>query len=163
MSLVRRIALALAAPILAFVVAGIVTSLVLLGTGDSVSMFWDTILTWPPSRNLVNILNNSSILYLSGLAAAIGFRMNLFNIGVEGQYRVATFAAAVFAGWAILPGYINTFVSILVAMVAGALWAGIAAVRRVTRGAWFSRCGGSRAPSANGVRCGRPARGSGRR
>ena len=72
-------------------------------------MFWDTILSWPQSRNLVNILNNASILYLSGLAAAIGFRMNLFNIGVEGQYRVATFAGAVFAGWAILPGYLNTF------------------------------------------------------
>ena len=36
----------------------------------------------------------SAILYLSGVAAAIGFRMNLFNIGVEGQYRVAAFAAA---------------------------------------------------------------------
>ena len=29
------------------------------------------------------------MLYLSGVAAAIGFRMNLFNIGVEGQYRIA--------------------------------------------------------------------------
>ena len=50
--------------------------------------------------------------------------MNLFNIGVEGQYRVATFAAAVFAGEALLPGYLNTVVAILVAMAAGALWAG---------------------------------------
>ena len=45
------------------------------------------------------------MLYLSGLAAAIGFRMNLFNIGVEGQYRVATFCAALFAAQAWLPGY----------------------------------------------------------
>ena len=44
--------------------------------------------TWPANRNLVNILNNAAILYLSGMAAAIGFRMNLFNIGVEGQYRI---------------------------------------------------------------------------
>ena len=48
------------------------------------------------------------MLYLAGLAAAIGFRMNLFNIGVEGQYRVATFIAAVFAAQAWLPGYLNT-------------------------------------------------------
>ncbi len=27
--------------------------------------------------------------------------MNLFNIGVDGQYRVAAFAAAVFAGQAL--------------------------------------------------------------
>ncbi len=44
------------------------------------------------------------MLYLSGVAAAIGFRMNLFNIGVEGQYRVAAFAAAAFAGAGWLPG-----------------------------------------------------------
>ena len=34
--------------------------------------------------------------------------MNLFNIGVDGQYRVAAFAAAVVAGEAWLPGYLNT-------------------------------------------------------
>jgi uncharacterized membrane protein HdeD (DUF308 family) len=29
----------------------------------------------------------------TGIAAAIGFRMNLFNIGVEGQYLIAAFFA----------------------------------------------------------------------
>jgi simple sugar transport system permease protein len=91
-------------------------------------------LTWPENRSLVNIINEASVLYLSGLAAAIGFRMNLFNIGVEGQYRVATFVAALFAAQAFLPGYLNTVATILVAMATGALWAGIAAVLRVTRG-----------------------------
>ena len=57
-------------------------------TGDDVAGFWGTLLTWPENRNIVNILNAASILYLSGIAAAIGFRMNLFNIGVEGQYRI---------------------------------------------------------------------------
>jgi simple sugar transport system permease protein len=60
--------------------------------------------------------------------------MNLFNIGVEGQYRVATFAAAAFAGAGWLPGKLNTLVAILVAMLAGALWAGIAGLLRTTRG-----------------------------
>jgi len=82
----------------------------------------------------VAIANASAVLYLSGLAAAIGFRMNLFNIGVEGQYRVATFAGAVFAGQALLPGALNTVATILVAMAAGAAWAGIAALLRVLRG-----------------------------
>ena len=36
--------------------------------------------------------------YLSALAVAIGFRMNLFNIGVDGQYRLAAFFAAVVGG-----------------------------------------------------------------
>ncbi len=134
MNLVKRIALVLAAPVLALVVAGIVTSLVLLSTGDDVAGFWDVLFTWPKGRNIVNILNATAILYMSGVAAAIGFRMNLFNIGVEGQYRVATFAAAAFAGAAWLPGKLNTIVAILIAMVAGALWAGIAGLLRTTRG-----------------------------
>jgi simple sugar transport system permease protein len=134
MSLARRLALGLAAPLLAFVVAGVVASVVLLITGDKVSAFWDVMFSMPHHRNIVSILNTSAVLYLSGVAAAIGFRMNLFNIGVEGQYKLAGFAAGAFAGEAWLPGALNTIGAIVVAMVTGALWAGIAGVLRVTRG-----------------------------
>lgn len=132
--MLRRIMVGAAAPLLAIVIALVVTVIVLLSTGSSVSGFLGTIFTWPGERNIVNILNNASILYLSALAAAIGFRMNLFNIGVEGQYRVAVFAAAAFAGQAWLPGVLNIIVSILLAMLVGALWAGIAGLLKVTRG-----------------------------
>ena len=91
-------------------------------------------LSWPEPRNWANIINNATVLYLSGLAVAIGFRMNLFNIGVDGQYRVAAFAAAVVAGEAWLPGYLNTALAIVCAMAVGAVWAGIAGVLRATRG-----------------------------
>jgi simple sugar transport system permease protein len=134
MTILRRAALAVAAPVLALVVAGLLTTLVLVSVGDSAADFWETMLSWPENRSLVNIINEASVLYLSGLAAAIGFRMNLFNIGVEGQYRVATFAAALFGAQAFLPGMANTVATIAVAMIAGAAWASIAAVLRVTRG-----------------------------
>jgi simple sugar transport system permease protein len=134
MRLVRRFALAATAPLLAFIVAAAVTTIVLLIAGDSPADFWRVLLSAPEPRNYAFIANSAAVLYLSGLAAAVAFRMNLFNIGVEGQYRVATFAAAVFAGEAFLPGYLNTVAAIVVAMAAGALWAGIAAVLRVTRG-----------------------------
>jgi simple sugar transport system permease protein len=128
------VGLSLAAPLLAFAIAAVGASLILVATGDDVGGFWDVILTWPAHRNLVNILNQAGILYLSGIAAAIGFRMNLFNIGVEGQYRIGAFAAAVVAGEAWLPGKANTILAIVVAMAAGALWAGLAGLLRVTRG-----------------------------
>ena len=134
MTIARKILLGLAAPLLAFAVAAVVTSVVLVMAGDSPADFWQVLLSAPEARNYVSIANSAAVLYLSGLAAAIGFRMNLFNIGVEGQYRVATFAGAVFAGEAFLPGPLNTVAAILVAMAAGAFWAGIAAVLRVTRG-----------------------------
>ena len=41
----------------------------------------------------LTILNAATVYYLSALAVAIGFRMNLFNIGVDGQYRLAAMLA----------------------------------------------------------------------
>jgi general nucleoside transport system permease protein len=131
---VTRFVLAISAPVLALVTAFAITSLVLLAAGDPVVDVWKQILSVPERRNVANIIDNASVLYLSGLAAAIGFRMNLFNIGVDGQYRVAAFTAAVVAGEAWLPGYLNTALAIVCAMAVGALWAGIAGVLRATRG-----------------------------
>ncbi len=130
----RRVLLSVAAPVLALVVAFVVTSLVLVAVGDPVGEVWKTILTVPKPRQTVNIVNAASVFYLSAIAVAVGFRMNLFNIGVDGQYRVAVFAAAVFAGQAWLPGVLNIVVAILIAMVAGGLWASIAAYLKVKRG-----------------------------
>jgi general nucleoside transport system permease protein len=124
----------LAAPLLALVIAVTVTTLVLLVAGDPVVTVWQTILSRPDARNIVNVINSGAVLYLSGIAAAIGFRMKLFNIGVDGQYRIAAFVAAWVAGEAWLPGYLNTALALLAAVLVGALWAGIAGVLRVTRG-----------------------------
>jgi general nucleoside transport system permease protein len=129
-----KLLLALSAPVLALAAAFLITSVVLAVAGDPVLDVWDQILTVPETRNLGNIIDNATVLYLSGLAAAIGFRMNLFNIGVDGQYRVAAFTAAVVAGEAWLPGALNTVLAVLCAMAVGALWAGIAGVLRATRG-----------------------------
>lgn len=129
-----RIALGIAAPVLALLAAFLITSLVLYAADDPVIDVWDQLLSVPETRNLGNIIDNATVLYLSGLAAAVGFRMNLFNIGVDGQYRIAAFVAAVVAGEAWLPGYLNTVLAVLCAMAVGALWAGIAGVLRATRG-----------------------------
>jgi general nucleoside transport system permease protein len=124
----------LAAPVLALVMAFSVTSLVLVIAGDPVALVWQTILSRPDARNLVNVINSGAVLYLSGIAAAIGFRMKLFNIGVDGQYRIAAFVAAWVAGEAWLPGLANTVLALLAAVLVGSMWAGIAGVLRVTRG-----------------------------
>ena len=46
------------------------------------------------SNQIRTWINRSVPLFLSGLAVSVGFRMNLFNIGVEGQYSVAAVVAA---------------------------------------------------------------------
>ncbi|MCE1180422.1 MAG: ABC transporter permease [Micrococcales bacterium] len=130
----RRLLLSVAAPLLALLVAFLVTSLVLSAVGDPVMDVWKTLLAKPRPRQLVQMINAASVLYISAIAVAIGFRMNLFNIGVDGQYRVAAFAGALFAGQAWLPGFLNVLLTLVVAMVAGGLWAGIAAYLKVKRG-----------------------------
>jgi len=133
-----RVALGLAAPLLAIVFSVVVTSLILLAAGDPVALTWRTLATGGLAgalpRNLVNTVNLATTYYLSAVAVAIGFRMNLFNIGVDGQYRLAVFCAAVVGGWLSLPGPLHVLVIVVVAMVVGAAWAAVAGLLKVTRG-----------------------------
>src|SRR3712207_7291136 len=83
---------------------------------------------------IVVVLNRAMPLFLAGLAVAIAFRMGLFNIGVEGQYRMATVVAAIVGAAVALPAPLHVLLVVLVAMAVAALWAGIVAVLKVTRG-----------------------------
>lgn len=131
---VRKAGFAVAAPVLAIAVALVLTSLILLVAHDPVVAVWQVLFKMPLPRQMVAILNEATVLYLSAVAVAIGFKMNLFNIGVDGQYRVASFAAAVFAGANFLPGWLNILVSIVIAMATGAIWAGLAGLLKLGRG-----------------------------
>lgn len=84
--------------------------------------------------SFISIVNRGVPLYISALAVAIGFQMKLFNIGVEGQYRLAALIAGWVGGAVALPGVLHVTLVIAVAMATGALWAGIAGVLKATRG-----------------------------
>jgi ABC-type uncharacterized transport system permease subunit len=131
----RRLSLAVGAPLLAIAFALLVTALVLVSTGDPVfstaKAVWDYGST---PRVMALTLNQGTVYYLSALAVAIGFRMNLFNIGVDGQYRLAAFTAAVVGSKIDLAKPLQITVIVLTAMVVGAFWAGIAALLKATRG-----------------------------
>jgi len=85
-------------------------------------------------NQVISIVNRATPLYLSALAVAIGFKMNLFNIGVEGQYYLAALLAATFGAAIHLPAPIHVLLILLVAMGVGATWSGVAGVLKVTRG-----------------------------
>ncbi|MGN6607263.1 MAG: ABC transporter permease [Jatrophihabitans sp.] len=131
----RRLALNVLAAVVAAAFAAALTSVILLIRGDSpsfvISQMWDY---GTSAGSEVSILNSASVYYLSAIAVAIGFRMNLFNIGVDGTYRLAACVAGAFGGWVSLPTGLHQAAIILVAMAVGAVWAGIAAVLKVTRG-----------------------------
>lgn len=131
----RRTGLAVLAPLLALAVAAALSSVVLLIADHSPLVAFQEM--WNYGRKpeqVVNILNKGSGYFLSALAVAIGFRMNLFNIGVDGQYRIAAMFAAVAGAAVTLPGPLHVAFIVAVAVVVGALWAGIAGALKVYRG-----------------------------
>jgi general nucleoside transport system permease protein len=79
-------------------------------------------------------LNRAVPLFIAGLAVAVGFRMNLFNIGVEGQYRIAAICAAFVGSQFQAPAPIQITVIIVVAALVGGLYALIPALMKTVRG-----------------------------
>lgn len=133
--LLRRLGLALAAPAMAAAFALFVSSIVLWLAGSSwIDTYTEMIQTASKLETMIDILNRATPLYIAGTAVAIGFKMNLFNIGVEGQYVLASFAAAWVGAQFTAPGPIHVGVIMLTAVVVGSLWAGVAGVLKVTRG-----------------------------
>jgi simple sugar transport system permease protein len=131
----RRLALTLAAPALALVFSLVVTGLVLYFSGDPVFGTVEQVWNYGKEPRVIALaVNQGTTYYLSALAVAIGFRMNLFNIGVDGQYRMAAFCAAVVGGWVDLPKPLHLTVIVVTAMFVGAMWAGVAALLKVVRG-----------------------------
>jgi simple sugar transport system permease protein len=138
-SVIRRIGLALFAPGLALVVALVISALVMAALGVNPLRVFQVMLDFGdrPSEQMgaaVVVLNRAIPLFLAGLAVAVAFRMGLFNIGVEGQYRLATIMAAAVGAAVVLPGPLHLLLIVVVAMAVGAFWAGIVAVLKVTRG-----------------------------
>ncbi|MEV0255841.1 ABC transporter permease [Streptomyces sp. NPDC050732] len=131
----ERVLLAVAGPVIALIAAVALTSVVLLASGKSPIEPYSLMLEQATFSDVqVLILNQAGMYYLAALAVAIGFRMNLFNIGVDGQYRLAAMITAVVGTHLALPSFLQIPVLMLVAMLTGAFWAGIAGVLKTTRG-----------------------------
>lgn len=131
----KRIGYAVAAPLSALILAFMVSSVVLLLAGSNPLTAYDNL--WEFGTRLETILesfNRAAALYISGIAVAIGFRMNLFNIGVEGQYILAAFmAAAVGSQIGPMNPILHVSIILLTAVAVGAAWGGLAGLMKVTR------------------------------
>jgi len=72
-------------------------------------------------------------LILTGLAVAVAMKCRVFNIGAEGQLLMGAFAAAYVGFTFHFPAWLHIIVSIAAAVIAGMLWAFIAAILKYTR------------------------------
>ncbi|GIU89275.1 MAG: ABC transporter permease [Acidimicrobiia bacterium] len=125
----------LVAPLLALAFSFLISTLVLALSGnsaiDAYRLMWDF---GTRLESIVSTINRAIPYYVAGVAVAIGFKMNLFNIGVEGQFRISFLIAAWAGAELALPGPINIVFLMAVAMTVGGLWAGGIGLLKVTRG-----------------------------
>jgi simple sugar transport system permease protein len=109
--------------------------------GAGINWFWDhfgnTDVLDLSTFNLTQTLLRTTTFALTGLAVAFAFRCGLFNIGGQGQYTMGVVVGIwVGAYWSdALPSGLHVVVGIVLAALAGALWAGIAGILKATVGA----------------------------
>jgi len=134
MKLSLRLA-SLLAPIFAlFVAFGLsITILYLIGEDpfETFTLMYDYGKT---GKSIVSILNRSVPLYISAVAVAVGFKMGLFNIGVESQYLLGALLSAALGAAVALPSALHISLIIFVAVLSSATWAGIAGYLKVKKG-----------------------------
>jgi simple sugar transport system permease protein len=86
--------------------------------------------------NLQQTLLLTTPLILTGLAVAFAFRCGMFNIGGQGQYIVGAIVGVwVGSSFAGMAGFPHILLAIVLASLAGAVWAGIAGLLKATVGA----------------------------
>ena len=137
-------------PVLTAGLAFLVGGLVVLVTGkdplstyrafyEGTGLSW--FLPWSSDRataaiNLQQTLILTTPLILVGFAVAYAFRAGLFNIGGQGQYSVGAIVA-VWVGSSLhgLTPVLHIVLAMVLAALAGGLWAGIAGLLRATVGA----------------------------
>ncbi|GHD45014.1 ABC transporter permease [Streptomyces galbus] len=131
----ERVLVAVAGPVIALVAAVLLTSVVLIASGKNPFEPYRLMLEQAGYSDVqVLIVNQASLYYIAAIAVALGFRMNLFNIGVDGQYRLGAMMTAVVGAHVALPSFLQVPMLLLVGALTGAMWAGIAGVLKVTRG-----------------------------
>jgi general nucleoside transport system permease protein len=138
-------------PIAATVLAFLIGGLVVLITGHNPVTAYKAIfegagfnwfLPWvagdertEAARDLQQTLRVATPLMLTALAVAFAFRCGLFNIGGQGQYWVG-FVFALWIGTNLsVTRPLHVAIALLVGIVGGALWGGIAGLLRATVGA----------------------------
>jgi ABC-type uncharacterized transport system permease subunit len=129
----RALLLAALAVTLAFAVTAVP---IMISGRNPLLAYWALIRGAIGSVDAVAFAFNKSTPYvLSGVGVAMCFRARVINIGSEGQIAIGGVVASWIAlNLSQLPSFFLILVSLLGGGVAGALWAGFAAVMRLKRG-----------------------------
>ncbi len=124
-------------PVIAVLFAVLLSSVLMIAIDKNPIEVYATMVEFSFGRmdSIAAILFNATPLIFSGLAVAVGFKLGLFNIGVEGQYFIGVFCAALvgfsFSG---LPAFIHLPLAIAAGAAGGMLWALVPIYLKLKRG-----------------------------
>jgi ABC-type uncharacterized transport system permease subunit len=125
-------------PVLSVVAALVVGALFLALTGENPFEVYGQMVdsAFGSARGISETLISATPLILTGVAAAVAFKMLVWNIGGEGQFIMGAVFASGFAIWLGdgAPAIIALPVVIIAGGLGGAVWASIAAIPRVYLG-----------------------------
>jgi len=121
------------------VIAGLMVGLVILLATDASRAFpaFLDILTFgfQSLRNFGEVLYFATPIILTGLSVSFAMKTGLFNIGASGQFTFGAYVAILIGVQAtFLPPALRVLVSLVAAMVAGALWGAIPGLLKAFRG-----------------------------
>ena len=123
----------LLAVVLAFAVAGVVVELAGM---SSISLFSKAFgATFGSFRGIQQLMLLATPITLTGFAVIIGMKMGVWNIGIEGQFLVGAFGAAVAGLYIPAPPVLSLVLMFVGGGLAGALWILVPALARAYRGA----------------------------
>ncbi len=134
----RLLALQIATPLLAILFGMLIASVIIVAIGRNPLDVYGVMVRFSLTRSdsLFSILFRATPLLFAGLAVAISFKAGLFNIGVEGQYYVGAFCAALVGfGLKGLPMIVHLPLALLAAMVGAMAWALVPILLKLRRGA----------------------------
>lgn len=77
---------------------------------------------------LANTISRAILIISFGIATAVAFRAGIFNLGVQGQAVIGALAGGLVALYLPGPGFLVFTAAVLTAVLAGALWALVAAL-----------------------------------
>jgi len=126
----------LAGQVLAFAVALSLGAVIILLIDENPVTVFMTLMrgAFGDAEKIAGTLLQTTPILICGIAACIGLRGGMFNVGIEGQLFLGGFAAA-WVGFAFaLPPVLHVVVAIACAILAGAAWVAIPAFFRVRYG-----------------------------
>jgi len=131
----ERTMVTIGSSLLAVVVALVISGLLLAITGkDPFAAFAKMGEVATNTDKLYETVQRAMPFIMAAVAFAVTAKLGLFNIGVEGQFLMGMFWAAVIGAYVELPAVLHIPFVIIVGSLAGALWGGIAGYLKVKRG-----------------------------